>query len=109
MFQAINWIAARSPEVIIEKREAMIASIEAADAALRASGLQKVWFGDADATLLAVAGGCNGHLLEQLLVASDYHDVACVELLREGARLALRPPIFLYAHVRCTNDRKTRR
>ena len=84
LFQAIDWIAARPPEVIMAKREAMIAGIEAADAAMRSSGQQQAWFGNADEKVLEVAGKCNGCLFEQLLRASGYRDVACVELLREG-------------------------
>ena len=43
------------------------------------------WFDSCDQETLAVTGQANGHLFEQLLRASQYRDVQCVELLREGA------------------------
>ena len=58
-----------------------------AGAALDRSGWKREWFGCADAETLAVAGECNGHLMEQLLKATGYNDCACVELLRDGACL----------------------
>ena len=67
--------------------EALIAGFEAADAAMRSSGQQQARFGDANAKVLEVTGGCHGCLFEQLLKASGYRDVACVELLRKGLRL----------------------
>ena len=43
------------------------------------------WFGGCDVEVKILAGDSNGHLLEQLLVATEYCDVACVEQLRGGA------------------------
>ena len=51
---------------------------------MRKSGLCEQWFAEADVTTRQVAGGANGHLFQTLLRASGYHDVACVDLLREG-------------------------
>ena len=55
-----------------------------AGAALSKSGWKQRWFRNADAVTMAVVRDSNGHLLEQLLKATGYQDVACVELLREG-------------------------
>ena len=62
----------------------MLAKLEEADRALRATGRQQLWFNGADPSVLQVAGSCNGFLIEQLLRASGYCDVECVNLLREG-------------------------
>ena len=62
----------------------MMRSLEEADARLRDSGISAEWFRRCDDTTLAVSGQCNGHLFEQLLRASGYVDVDCVNLLREG-------------------------
>ena len=67
------------------EREQMICKLEEADRLLRQSGACMHWFGDADEELRKVAGDANGHLLQQLLVASNYCDIACVELLRRGS------------------------
>jgi len=83
--QAIGWIAKNTPEQIQAHREAMISSLEDAGAAMQASGLRDQWFSSADRECRAVAGGANGHLLHVLLDAIGYCDVACADLLREGA------------------------
>ena len=87
----------------MSKREQMVSKIEEANAALRESGLSDAWFGDADATTLAVSGVCNGHLMEQLLRASAYEDMDCVNLLREGGCCRSRSPPFVlvFARIRC--------
>ena len=51
---------------------------------MRASGLQRRWFGAPGSEVLAVAGQVNAVLLEALLKATDYVDVACCELFRKG-------------------------
>ena len=62
----------------------MLCKLEEAGARMQKSGLSQKWFGTADQEILNVAGKCNGHLFEQLLLQSNYHDVDCVNLLREG-------------------------
>ena len=66
-------------------REDTLTKLEEAGDRMRKSGLCRAWFGDADQCTLDVAGGCNGQLFEQLLTASGYHEVDCVNLLRGGA------------------------
>ena len=82
--QAIEWIAAREPSVVMNEREAMVAKLEEADRAMRETGHQQLWFKGADPSVVQVAGECNGFLFEQLLRASGYRDVECVNLLRDG-------------------------
>ena len=62
----------------------MIESLENADARMRKSGLCRKWFGAADEITMAVSGGCNGHLFEELLQASQYKDSECARLLKNG-------------------------
>ena len=64
----------------------MVAKLEEADRAMRETGHQQLWFKKADPSVVQVAGECNGFLFEQLLRASGYGDVECVNLLREGGR-----------------------
>ncbi len=75
----------RSAKEIIEWREGVISQLEKANELMRASGMCAKWFDSCDQETLAVTGQANGHLFEQLLRASQYRDVQCVELLREGA------------------------
>ena len=82
--QAIEWCAARSHEEVTTHRADTIFSIEEADRRMRQSGLCEEWFAGADVATRQVAGGANGHLFQTLLKASGYHDVACVDSLREG-------------------------
>ena len=63
----------------------MVLAVEELGQRLWASGLSADWFKGADAGIMGVAGDVNGHLLELLLSAHGYHDVACVELFRKGA------------------------
>ena len=93
--QAVEWVAARSPDRVKELREKCISKIEEADKELRASGLAEQWFGGADSITKRVAGAANGYLLERLLVQSGYTDVDCVNLLRKGSRTIVRFACFL--------------
>jgi hypothetical protein len=68
----------------MEQRLKVVEQVEAIDAALRESGMQLSWFRGADQQVLDVAGEANGYLFEQLLIATGYHDVRCVEMLRTG-------------------------
>jgi hypothetical protein len=78
-------VSERSAKEEIEEREGVISQLEKADELMRASGMCAQWFNGCDEETLAVTGQANGHLFEQLLQASRYRDVQCVELLREGA------------------------
>ena len=79
------WDAERSVESCLRLQECMIESLEQADARMRSSGLCRQWFGAADEITMGVSGGCNGHLFEELLKASQYKDVECALLLKEGS------------------------
>ena len=83
-WQAIDWIAAQSSAAEVERREEMISKLEEADDMMRRSGASASWFRGADAHTRRVAGGANGALFEELPAATDYVDVECVDLLREG-------------------------
>ena len=64
----------------------MITKLEEADAAMRASGACADWFSGVDEQVWAVAGNCNGRLMEILLRESQHVDPECVFLLRDGVR-----------------------
>ena len=62
----------------------MISQLEFADQQMRENGLCDDWFRDVAPEVRTVSGSANGPLLQQLLTAAGYHDVECVEMLREG-------------------------
>ena len=84
VWQVIDWIASKTAETIISKREAMISAIECAGRQSKESGRCAEWSRSADAQTTAVLGGTNGFLFHTLLAASEYKDAKCVELLRTG-------------------------
>ena len=84
LVEVLDWIAQRSTENIINEREGMIAALEEAGRRMWASGLAEKWYEGVDPMLRAAAGQVNGHLLEQLLRATGYHDWRCAHLFREG-------------------------
>ena len=62
----------------------MISQLELASELLRESGVADAWYNGCDTICKSITKNGNGHLFEQLLRASDYDDIACVELLRNG-------------------------
>ena len=83
--QALQWLAGRPADQAMAAREEMIAKLEDADKAMRASAMCAAWYDGSDVDVKMVAGDSNGHLFEQLLVATEYCHVAFVEQLRGGA------------------------
>ena len=83
--EAMQWQAERSPAEVMEARENVVAGLESASAAMRASGACESWYGRAEDTVRRVSRGANGRLLTALLEALGYGDVACADLLRDGA------------------------
>ena len=84
VLEILKWIAQRNPERIITERENMITALEEAGQRMWASGLAEQWYVGADPVLRAAVGQVNGHLLEQLLRATGYHDWRCAYLFRQG-------------------------
>ena len=82
--EALDWQAARSPQEVMQQREEMISQLELANEELRSSGKSAHWFQGCDETTKKVAEGVNGYLLEELLIASKYCDVAAADLFRNG-------------------------
>ena len=68
----------------MQEREEMITQLELASEEIWLSGKGAHWFRDSDEIIKKVTEGVNGFLLEQLLAASHYSDVAAVELFRRG-------------------------
>ena len=62
-----------------------MSKLEAAGEALHSNGWCRQWYDGADPGVARVAGEANGHLFAELLRATDYVDVSCVEMLRQGA------------------------
>ena len=62
----------------------MISQLELASELLRESGITDAWYNGCDTICKSITKNGNGHLFEQLLRASNYDDIACVELLRNG-------------------------
>ena len=82
--EAIDWMARYSTGSINAKRRTLVEQIQEADRRQRAAGAVEEWFASADQEIRQVSGNANGYLFEHLLRQLDYHDVACVDLLREG-------------------------
>ena len=76
--EALDWVAARSPDEVMRAREEIICAIEARAAHLRASGAVEAWMSEADDILRGVAAGVNGPLLEELASITDYHDAGSI-------------------------------
>ena len=66
-------------------RESMISALEEAGERMWKSGLAEKWYEGADPALRTAAGPVNGHLFEQLLRATGYHDWRCAHLFNRGA------------------------
>ena len=104
VWQAIDWISSRSGEAEMKHREDMVSKLEEADRLMRRSGACNTWFDGADEHVKQVAGGANGALFEELLVATGYVDVDCVSLLRGGVH----DGCCMFPHVSCTCLSRTR-
>ena len=85
--KAIAWQSKLSAAEIIELRENIVTALECADADQRVSGECENWFARASSAVLEVSRETNGLLCEQLAAVTMYSDSACVDLLRDGARL----------------------
>ena len=83
----LEWGVEKSPEEIMTKRNAMIAQIEQANNTMRKSHGCEEWFKGCDPLVRKVTKNVNGALFQQLLVATDYHDVDCVNMFRRGAKM----------------------
>ena len=68
----------------MQEREEMISQLELASEEIGLSGKGAQWFRNSDEIIKKVTEGVNGFLLEQLLTASHYRDIAAVELFRRG-------------------------
>jgi len=84
---ALEWVAARSAQRVMEEREAIISSIEADAKMMWASGACEKWFGVCDAEVREVAATVNGPLMHELALRAEHCDVACVDFFRQGAPL----------------------
>ena len=84
---AIEWIAARTPQQVIQEREATLQVLEATAAKCVSDGSCRRWLAGADAEVQRVSEHVNGPMLEALANHAGYHDVACVECFRKGADL----------------------
>ena len=83
--QVLQWVAARTPEEIIELREHVMSQIEEAGARLwRSKGVNR-WMGGAETGVQRVSRSVNGSLFEQLLAQLDCGDVAAARLFMNGA------------------------
>ena len=104
--KALQWIAERTRKQAAQAREEIIAALEWASAMQKESGACEVvipsivsslfcalrvcvpmqgWYQGCDAWVRKVAGAANGLLFQQLLEATGYCDVDCVNMLRHGA------------------------
>ena len=82
---AVNWIAERSAEQIIQEREATLKMLEDLAAKCIANGSCHRWFDGVDPCVQQVAEHVNGPLLLALVNHCDYHDKDCVDFFRHGA------------------------
>ena len=74
------------------ERESVMQSIEASAQAMRDDGSCAAWAASAGWSVKATACDVNGPLLEFLARACGFHDEACVEFFRKGAKLFGRLP-----------------
>ena len=82
--EALDWLVKRLPTQVMQQRKEMIAQIEHASQLMHESGMCTKWLSGSDGHVQAVAGGVNGPIFEQLLKGSQYCDLECAMLLREG-------------------------
>jgi hypothetical protein len=80
----LQWIASKTSAEVRVFREDVMCALETAGAQMCASGACRAWLGSCDDVTRGVAGGVNGPLFTQLLQATEYVDVDCVELFRGG-------------------------
>lgn len=83
----MEWGVQRSPEEVIAKREAMIAQLKRANDTQRKTQACENWFKGCDPLIRKATKNVNGALFQQLLIATDYHDVDCVNMFRRGAKM----------------------
>ena len=84
VLEALLWQAERSCSIVMAEREAIMVALELANTKMRDSGLCQEWFNGCDEITRRVSREANGQLFQDLLVAADYRDADCVELLRQG-------------------------
>ena len=77
----------RSHTEVIAKREAMVKQLEQANQTQKKTHASEDWFKGCDPLVRKAAQNVKGALFQQLLVATDYHDVDCVNLFRRGAKM----------------------
>ena len=82
---ALEWIQSKAPDEIMEEREAMMSSLEEANRVMRETGLCDAWFGDCDPLIKNLCQNVNGHLAEQLALATGFCDPCSARLFKEGA------------------------
>ena len=83
----LEWGVNKSPEEVITKRDAMIKTLEQANNEQRKAQGCENWFNGCDPLVRKVTEDVNGALFQQLLDATDYHDIDCVNLFRRGAKM----------------------
>ena len=95
--QVIEWLATKSAEEVNAFRIDVIESLEEAHAAMTTSGARRASLRRSHPTVRRISRRANPLLLEKLLLATGYKDVACVNLLRKGVlhTCAGCPPILI--------------
>ena len=84
---ALDWMAARSPQQIAEERESILRNLETRAEELVNTGAHEAWLNDADPYVKVISESVNGPLLAALARETNYHDPDCVDIFRVGAPL----------------------
>ena len=88
LFHAHNIVCSNANWQVNSVRLQTIAQIEKAGQQMWLSGAVDKWFGGSDSKVKQICKGVNGPLLQMLAEACNYHDMACLDLLRSGAQVA---------------------
>ena len=93
ILQCFDWMASKTSDEIIARREAMLRAIELDAVRFINEGITASWLATADEQIKVISQEVNGPLFEMLLCAVDHKDTQCPELFRSGAPLLGRLPV----------------
>ena len=82
---ALKWQASMTAQQVNDKREAIIAQLEAAGQEMWCNGTCKAWLETAPDSVKEISKTVNGNMLRDLGNAVIHHDVFSADLFRTGA------------------------
>ena len=91
---ALNWMASRSDEEIIQQRENVISQIENWGNNFRACGACNKWLRKSDDRVRGLASKVNGPLIDLLVKMTGHADVNCSSLFSKGISITFPPSLI---------------